>query len=336
MVTLNPHADAARESARRPDGRFGRQQHTDPGQLGLDAETGPHVVPVTEHRDPLLGDVEFGVGRGGEAYVTGGPAVPAGEVVPDGADPGEYLGTWGGLVMDRASDAYLGQPGGGRVMYRQPLGDDVADPDAIAMLHSNRELLRLERDLGGRHGTVSVFARNLREELPEADLPDVSTRPDVLEALGDGPDLTDGQRYMLNVLLDPRNDPHGRKDPAMTDSLDDFDEWSADGESVPDWRQVGWRLERHAWRRGVDGGMVFDIAYDDGGDVAGYTVAVEHAGAGALITSSGNAAHLVDNTGAGLRGAVEAAGLFDREWRQLRHRLDRTLPGWRGSADPAF
>lgn len=352
-MSISSHAASAREQARRTDGRFGEQGHPDPGQVGIggpaDAEptvleqvlaVGDEcVVPESEHGDGMVGELVVGRTRRG-MYATGGPVVPTFTAVPEGADPDAYLDRWGGLASERAAEAYggmardSGDPGEPRIVFPTPLRpgtwtDQVVDEFRV----SSPGFDQLEGDLAERPDGTTRFAARLADVLPEADLPDVADDPRVVEALGEGPDLSPSQRYMLNVLADPRNDPNGGPGDlagrlALASSFDPRDAWS--------WHGVGRTLTRHASRRGIPGGLVADIDYDGEDRPSRFTVGVNHQGLGARIGVDENPAEVERRVhSAGLRGAVAAAELFDADWRSLRDRLDTQMPSWRDSAGRA-
>lgn len=358
MTRINPQAAAAREGARQQSGRFGEQGHPDPGQISLAGPGDPAepellvdvlepgdeiVVPVSEHGDETLGEVtvrrRYGHGvayTGGAVYAQGGPSVPIHEAVPDGADPDEYLDRWGGLVTERAAASYqglagsTGDPDEPRIEFVVDLPDDATTDTVTGALRSHPGLARLQADLRPGPDGQTRFVRNLRDHLPEDDLPDMSDDPDVLEALGEGPELTANQRYMLNVLLDTRNDPAGRRRTAG-DALDGFEYFN--GEGPGDWGTAAGPLREHARRRGVAGGFEFDVARDDEGIADGYTVSVYHWGMRTHITSYEDGKYLHRGGYEGLRGAVEAAEVIESDWVGLRNRLDREMPSWRERAD---
>lgn len=152
----------------------------------------------------------------------------------------------------------------------------------------------------------------------------VLTKP-VLEALGDGPDLTGNQQRLLAVLLNP-NSPHAYGAETVEDMLDEWASFGPRGSAFP-WGEdyadnyevwtVANYLGDHYETDDTMPDFSFDFTCDSEGLVNGYTTAVylghSH---GAYLSQWHDAKYLGRTPYSGLRGALYVAESLDGDWRR--------------------
>lgn len=149
----------------------------------------------------------------------------------------------------------------------------------------------------------------------------ITENPAVTPALASDPDLSAGQSKLLEILLDPKNDPTERA-ASPEDMLEELESFSGNdfGEAVT----IGEILNAHHDRRtGRSGEFIFELTSSSEGEINGYNVLAATGSSGSWMAASGDEKYLLGARYelSGLRAALKIAETLSEDYARIT-RLD--------------